>query len=261
MRSAASIACAVLLLSAPAQAGLPRAALDAAVEAPPANAAIPLSLRFSDETGAPRSFGDALGGMPALLVFADFTCRTLCGPVVEFAAAGLARTGLAPGRDFRLLVVGLDPRDTLADARRLKARHVDPRSPLAAATIVLSGTDAAVRAATAAAGYRYAYDADNDQFAHPAAALVIDPAGRVARVLSPLALDGADLRLALVDAAGGRAGTLADRIRLLCYGYDPATGVYTVPVMRALAFGALLTLLALLGAIAAMIRRTREPAS
>ena len=261
MRAAAAIACAALLLPGAAQAGLSRAALDKAVEAPPANAAVPLSLRFTDETGVPRSFGDALAGVPSLLVFADFTCRTLCGPMVEFAAAGLARTGLVPGRDFRLLVVGLDPRDTRDDARRLKARHVDPRSPLAAATTVLSGDAAVIRAATAAVGYRYAYDADNDQFAHPAAALVIDPAGRVARVLSPLALDGADLRLALVDAAGGRTGTFADRIRLLCYGHDPATGIYTVPVTRALALGALLTLAALLGGIGLMIRRTREPAS
>ena len=55
--------------------------------------------------------------------------------------------------------------------------------------------------------------------------------GRVSRVLA--GLDGSvdDLRLALVEAGGGRVGTIADQVRLLCYGFDPVRGVYTPAVM------------------------------
>ena len=49
-------------------------------------------------------------------------------------------------------------------------------------------------------------------------------------MLSPLGLDGGDLRLALVDAGEGAVGTFADRFRLLCYGYDPARGIYTARI-------------------------------
>ena len=51
--------------------------------------------------------------------------------------------------------------------------------------------------------------------------------GRVARALSSLALNPRDLRLALVEAGEGRIGGLADRITLLCSGFDPVHGVYT----------------------------------
>lgn len=255
MRAAPLIAATALLLATPANAGLSRAALDAATASPHPDAAIPLSLAFTDETGARRTFGDALGGGPAVLLFADVTCRTLCGPIVEFVASGLARSGLSPGKDYRLVIIGLDPRDSVAQARDFKARHIDARSPLAAATTVLSGNQATVEAATAAAGYRYAYDAEHDQFAHPAAAFTIDPMGRIARVLSPLALDGADLRLGLIEAANGRIGTFADQVRLLCYGFDPVTGIYTLSIMRWLAIGAMVTIAALSTGIGLMLHR------
>jgi hypothetical protein len=44
----------------------------------------------------------------------------------------------------------------------------------------------------------------------------------VMRVLSALGLNPTDLRLALVDAGEGHAGSVVDRAVLLCYGFDPA---------------------------------------
>ena len=88
---------------------------------------------------------------------------------------------------------------------------------------------------------------EHDQFAHPAAAYVITPAGRIARVLSGLGLDGNDLRLALVDAGEGRIGTFIDHIRLLCYGFDPAQGIYTASIERWLMALAAATVIAFAG--------------
>ncbi len=79
------------------------------------------------------------------------------------------------------------------------------QGPLLASAAVLSGTRDRSRRVTRALGYAYAYDRDTDTYAHPAGALVLAGDGRVARVLSPLAMTGRDLRLALVEAA--RAGS------------------------------------------------------
>ena len=97
----------VLASAAPAAAGFTSAQLKNIVAAPPPNAALPLDLGFVDETGAPLTLADAVGRVPAVVIFADYTCRTLCGPILEFAAAGLAKTGLRPAADYRLGVVGL----------------------------------------------------------------------------------------------------------------------------------------------------------
>ena len=69
--------------------------------------------KFVDENGKPRTLGDAIGNRPAVVVFADYTCKTLCGPILAFAAGGLAKTGLVAGRDFHLVVIGIDPKDSL----------------------------------------------------------------------------------------------------------------------------------------------------
>jgi len=67
-----------------------------------------------------------------------------------------------------------------------------------------------------------------------------------------------DLRLALVEAAAGRIGSPVDRLLLFCYQYDPATGKYTMAVMRTLRFAGLATLLGLGGLLVVMFRRERS---
>src|SRR5260370_322537 len=93
------IVAALLLLlvagGASCHAGITQAVLDdVAVERRP-DAALPLGLRFLDESAQPRTLSDVLAGKPAILVFADYSCRTLCGTVLTFVEAGLERSGLA----------------------------------------------------------------------------------------------------------------------------------------------------------------------
>ena len=86
----------------------------------------------------------------------------------------------------------------------------------------------------------------------------MNAAGRVRRLLSPLGLDGTDLRLALVEAGDGTVGGLADQIHLLCYGYDPAKGIYTERITTLLSYAAGACVLILAAGIFAMIMRERR---
>jgi protein SCO1/2 len=244
-----------------ARAGLTQAVLDDVAVELRSDATLPLGLRFLDENARPRTLGDALAGKPAILVFADYTCRTLCGPILTFVAAGLERSGLAAGADYRLVVIGLDPKDDPKSAGTAKAARIGSGTPLATAAVMLTGEEAAIRAATAALGYRYAYDAERDQFAHPTAAFAVNSAGRVTRVLSGLTLDGASLRMALVEAGEGRVGSLGDRLRVLCYGFDPVRGVYTEKITFWLELAAFFTLFGMAAAIVVMNALSRRGAA
>lgn len=253
----------VLLIagSARAEAGITQAALDDIAVEPRPDAALPLGLRFLDDSAQPHTVGDVLAGKPAIVVFADYTCRTLCGPVLTFVAAGLERTGLVAGVDYGLLVIGLDPKDKLESARATKAAHIGVDTPLAAATVMLTGEEPAIQAVAAALGYRYAYDIEHDQFAHPAAVFVVNAAGRVTRALSGLGLDGPNLRLALIEAGEGQVGSLGDRLRLLCYGFDPVRGVYTETITLWLELAAIVTILSMAAAVVAMNAALRRGAA
>ncbi|MGA7804051.1 SCO family protein [Bradyrhizobium sp.] len=241
-------------------AGVVTAQIRTVAAAPAPNAELPLDLGFLDDSGRRVTLAGAFGGKSAVVIFADYTCRSLCGPVLEFTVNGLAKTGLTPGADYRLVVIGLDPRDGIDAARTMRAEHMDGTSPIGQAAVFLTGGDHEIRAATQAAGLRYYYDAEHDQFAHPAAVYVVDSIGHIRRVLSPLGLDGGDLRLAIVDTGHGAVGTLADRIHLLCYGYDPVKGIYTERITTMLELAALATLVVLAGGISLMVARERRSA-
>ncbi len=262
MKTLAAIFTLIAMLAAvPAAGALNGHQLDDVSAEPGPGAAFPPNLAFTDEGGHPQTFKAALHDRPSVVIFADYTCHTLCGPILDFAAHGLATSGLKAGQDYRVVIIGLDPKDALEAAQTMRERHFGSSNPVANATEFLTGTAAAIADATAAVGYHYRYDSEHDQFAHPAAVYVTDREGRVRRVLSGLGLDGADLRLALVAAGGGVIGTLGDRIRLLCYGYDPARGVYTERITAALEIAAVLTLLVLAAGIVLMRVMTRRRAA
>jgi len=221
----------LLCLSAlPARAAVSQADLDSVGVDVKQGAALPLALRFTDDTGRNRTLGDATDGKPVVLVFADYTCGNLCGPILAFAAAGLQKTGLSPGKDFRLIAIGLDPKDSLDDAREMKRLQIGDM--LSHATVFLTGKPAAIHAATEAAGYHAVYDREHDQFAHPGAVFILAPDGRIVRVLSGLGLR--------------------------CFGFDAARGIYTASITRILALAGAATVTTLLLGMLIMNLRTRR---
>jgi protein SCO1/2 len=215
----------------------------------PANAAVPADVPVTDESGRARTLRELIS-VPSVLVFADYTCTTLCGPIVAFVASALEKSGLKAGSQYRLIVIGLDPKDDAAAVAEMRREHLGGDAALNDATTFVTADQAAVTRLTAALGYRYVYDAAHDQYVHPGAAYVLRADAHVSRVLTGLGLSGDDMRLALVEAGRGRIGTLGDQVRLLCSGFDPVHGAYNLMVSRLLAAGALATILMLGGGIA-----------
>ena len=83
-----------------------------------------------------RTLGAALGGRPAVLVFADYTCTTLCGTAPRRRRLPCSRAGLPPGADYAALVVGLDPQGRPGRGRGDEgARARDPTRGRAARTV------------------------------------------------------------------------------------------------------------------------------
>jgi protein SCO1/2 len=237
----------LLVLAGGARAELSSPELAKVSLAPPSNAAVPLGLSFQSTARGELTLREVIEHRPSLLLFVDYTCRTVCGPALAIASGALADTGLNPARDFRLVVVGLDEKDSEQDALAMSEHLLDPA--LRSATAVLRGSHETILRLTGALGYQYSYDPAADQFAHPAGAIVLTPEGRVSKVLSSLALNSTDLRLALVEAGEGRIGSLGDRLTLLCYGFDAVHGVYSLAATRLLQLLTVLTIFGLLGLI------------
>jgi protein SCO1/2 len=241
----------LVLWPATASAGLTEHQVGQVALAPPPGARVPTALVFQDLKGRDITLGDAIGGRPTLLVPADFTCAQICGPALSIAASALSRTGLQAGRDYSLVVVGIDARDGIADARRFTSGQVGGPG-----VSVLKGGGETIDSLMAAIGYRFQRDSANDAIAHPAAYVTLAGDGRVSRVLSSLALQPMDLRLALLEAGDGKIGGFSGRIALLCYGFDPVHGIYTRQIATLLRIGGALTVAVLASALGLILWRT-----
>ena len=229
--------------------------LEQAVLARPTNAQLPLQIQMNDINDRRAPLQDWLGGVPTVWILADYTCETLCGPAISIVSNALADTGLSAGKDFRLIVTGFDAKDTAAQALTMKNAQLSSRGGLAEHSTFLRAAAPEIDALTGAFGVQPVYDREHDQFAHPAAAFVVTPDGRISRALSALAVDAASLRLALVEAGQGHVGGWTDQIHLLCYGFDPASGTYTLAARRLLIATSSLSVIVLALLIGLLLRR------
>jgi len=223
---------------------------------PHLGAPLPLDAVFRDETGAARPLGRWLDGRPAVLSLVYFGCPMLCGQVLESLTASLKPLSLDVGRDFDVLVVSFDPRDgpEAAAAKKADALRRYGRPGTERGWHFLTADADAIRRLTDAVGFRYAWDASGNQFAHVATVEVVTADGRLARYFPGIDYPPRDLRLALVEASDGRIGTRVDRLLLFCYHWDASTGRYTPIVARALQVASVLTVLAL-GTLLLTLRR------
>jgi len=212
------------------------------------HARLPLEATITDSSGTQHRLRDIIS-RPTVLVFADYKCRILCGPVVSFVASALEQSGLRASDQFKLLVIGLDPNNVPADASDMRRSRIEAGSSLFDASQFVTADQPTIRALTEALGYRYLRDAEDRNYIHPAAAYVLTTNGKISRVLTGLGLSGADIRLALVEASAGKIGTVQDRIRLLCSAFDPAHGTYNLVVWRLLKFSAAITVIFVGGGI------------
>ena len=226
----------------------------------PASARLPLDATVVDTSGKQHALREFVR-QPTVLVFADYKCRTLCGPIVSFVASALEQSGLRAGNQFQLLVVGLDPNNVAADADNMRRSRIEAGSPLFDASHFVTTDQSTVQTLTTNLGYRYYYDADDATYIHPAAAYVLTTGGQVARVLTGIGLTGADMRLALVEASAGKIGTVQDHIRLLCSAFDPAHGTYNLAVWRLLEVSAVVTVAVVGGGIVLLLLAGRRRAA
>lgn len=222
--------------------------------------AVPLDLAFRDETGRELRLAECFGTKPVVLSLVYFECPMLCGMAMDGLVRSLRPLKFDVGREFEVLTVSFDPRETpaLAAAKKEKVLADYDRDGAAAGWRFLTGGEDAIRRLTAAVGFRYVWDEEGQQFSHATGLVVLTPEGRISKYLFGIEYAPKDLRLALIEAADQRIGSLVDQLLLLCYRYDPKLGRYTMAAFTLLKAGAVATVLALGVLIAVMLRRERK---
>jgi len=211
------------------------------------NHQVPLSLQFRDERGNSVALGQYFDGKPVVLALVYYQCPMLCTEVLNNLLLAAHQMSLKMGEDYRIVTVSIDPRDGSTDAllkHRLYTGEYG-RDVTGEGWHFLTGQNLQIHELADAVGFRYAYDSQSGQYAHPSVIMVLTPTGRVSEYFYGIVYHARDLRLALVQASNGKIGNPVDALLLLCCSYDATTGRYGLVISRIIKFAAAFTLLAL----------------
>jgi protein SCO1/2 len=221
---------------------------------------LPLDARLRDEAGADVTLGDYFRtGRPVVLAFVYYRCPMLCTQVMNGISSALKVLPFAVGRDFDVVLVSFDPRDTPTDAAEKKGTHLQYWSTEATAPNwhFLTGDEASVRRITSTAGFTYRWEERTQQFAHVSGLLVVTPDGHLSRYFYGIEYSPKELRLALVESGEGKVGSVIDELLLYCFHYDPEAGRYGAVVMNLIRLGGVVTLAVMAGFF--LVSRRRHP--
>jgi len=224
------------------------------------NEPLPLDLQFKDESGRTVKLGDYFGRKPVVLTFVYYECPMLCTQVLNGLESALRVINESIGKEFDVVTVSFDPKETPVLASGKKKAYLEryKRPEAEQGWHFLTGEQASIDALTKAAGFNYAWDEASHQFAHPSGIVVATPAGKVSRYFFGIDYSPRDVKFALIESSHEQIGTLAERLLLYCYHYDPATGNYGLMAMRVVRLGGAATLLALFGFVVVSLRRDQR---
>jgi protein SCO1 len=227
------------------------------------DAQVPLDAEFFDETGKAVKMGDYLGKKPVVLCMIFYKCPGVCMKELE----GLVKLfkdremTLTPGKDFETVVVSINPKENPAQAMAKKEEMVRllKKPEHANGWHFLTGSQENIHKVANTVGFRYTSDLVTERFVHPAGIILLTPDGRTSKYFYKSDWPGRDVRMALVDASGGKIGSLSDRFLVACvFQFDMKTGRYGVSIVRALQIGAILTVLILGTSILLMSMRSKD---
>jgi protein SCO1/2 len=232
----------------PAPAALSQAGIDERI-----GSQVPLDTELTDTQLGPRHLRDVLDPtQPTILILAYARCTMLCSLVLR-GAIDVARK---LDRNARLVVISLDPRETVEEARAKRDSLVSqlPRAHVS----YLVGTRERIDAITGAIGFRYAWDPRTEQYAHPAVLTVLSPDGRVARYLHGIQFDPTEVAAALDDAAAGRFLSSPAAAVLRCFHFEPSARMDRARIESYFRIGAASLAIGTLVGLVVLIRRKRR---
>src|SRR5205823_6361879 len=142
---------------------------------------ISMDLRFRDSGGTSVRLGECLGAKPTLLVLGYFHCPMLCTFINNGLIAAMQELRLDVGRDFNVVDLSVDPRETSELAAKRKAEYVKlyGRRGAALGWHCLTGDETSIQKIASETGFHFAYDPQSNEYAHPSGVIVLTADGTI----------------------------------------------------------------------------------
>jgi protein SCO1 len=218
---------------------------------------VDLGLEFTNEKGYQEPLRNYFKtGRPVLLNMVYYNCPMLCNLLLNGQTAVLREIPQVLGEQYEVVTISINPLETFDLARAKKEMYLAGLDKPGVGAHWHFLTDYADNAKKLASqiGFRYRWDARQQNYAHTAAIMFVSPEGKVCRYLYGIKFKPLDVRLALTEASQGKAALSVDRLLLFCYHYDPKANSYTAFATNFMRTGAALIVFCIVFFIWRMLR-------
>jgi protein SCO1/2 len=161
-----------------------------------------------------------------------FTCPGICSPLLDGIADVIGKTDLDLGKDYQVLTVSFNEKETYELAKSKKENYVKQvkKDIDESQWLWMVGDSTNIARLTQSLGYRF--QRDGDDFIHAAAIMVLSPQGKITRYLYGTYFLPFDLKMALVEAQAGKSGPTINKFLNYCFSYDPEGKKYIFNVTK-----------------------------
>lgn len=207
---------------------------------------IPLGLEFNKEDGSRVKIGSLLNGRPTILLLIFYECTGICtqelNSLVE-TLNGFRRDEDEIGQLADVIAVSINPTEDTDMARLKKESYVSlyDREGTEDSWHFLTGELDNINALADSIGYKFTYDAANNQIVHPAALVVLTPEGKISKYFLRTQYDQKPLLEALKAAGNNEIGERSEVesflscIKLDAFGSARSRMIWNTTVLLALA--------------------------
>ena len=194
---------------------------------------IPADAVFSDENNKRVSLKEVID-KPTIIAPVYHSCTHVCPLLLTGLAQALGRLDIiTPGKDFTVIALSFDDRDTPQIARDKKRNYIKAVGkpfPEDAWTF-LTGDAANIRKLTDSIGFKFQKDGEHD-FSHPVTLVVVSPQGKIVRYLDGMSFLPFDITMAVNEAAKGMVSSTGRRVLMYCFSYDPLKKSYVFNILK-----------------------------
>lgn len=191
---------------------------------------VPLDLKFINDKFETVTLRQLIT-KPTILSFVYFDCPGLCSPLLEGLGDVIQKTDLKLGKDYQVITVSFNYRDTPEKAKAKKKRFTERYAKGNSDGWIFLTTDSAtIFNITHSTGF--ITKAVGLDFVHPSAIIALSPTGMITRYLYGITFQPIDFKMALVEANKGQPRPTIQKALLLCYSYDPQGQRYTLDILK-----------------------------
>ena len=195
---------------------------------------VALDAELVGEDGSPVTLRQLIT-TPTVLALVYYRCPNVCDLLLTGIAGTLKGLPAEPGKDFNVITLSIDDRETPADARaarRIGLESIERPFPPASWRF-LTGRAPAIAAVADSIGFRFTRT--GNYFDHPVGIVIISPSGRIVRYMNGADFLPADLKLSLLEASQGKVGPTIARFMRICFSYDPGSHKLVFNTLRVVA--------------------------